>query len=617
VQTRPSLFFAKRCLYGLSGFSCRSISGIIYSNMPTLRRSSPLFLFFRIPFRLPLLLIVFFLFPSPAAAAPLSLQVASAIQSILDRDGVPRIVLGRELFLNADLLPGYYRARGYAPAWLDDRGLTVAGRQLLDLLRSAEEHGLCPEDYHLAKIEPLIGLAEDCRRYGMPFDTGYMARLDLLLTDAFLLYAAHLVEGRVDPEEVHEGWRARPRKVDLLRLLDYVLNNDRLVPVLADLAPPHQGYLLLREELERHRKTSARGGWQQIPGGSVLRAGDSDPRLPLLRKRLQGCGDLLAHDGAGDSGELFDKVTADALARFQLRHGLVGDGVLGAKSLAALNVSVESRIRQIELNLERWRWLPKDLGDRHILVNIADFQLAVMDGERVTMTMPVVVGTAYRKTPVFSSRMDHLIFAPYWTVPPTILREDKLPKIKADPAYVQRQHFEIMRGTEGNPAFLDPSAISWKSVTAATFPGQLRQKPGPKNPLGRVKFMFPNVFDVYLHDTPDKHLFGRDARTFSSGCIRIQRPFDLASCLLSEQGWGRERILAAMGRSEPLRVGLSRPLPVHVLYWTAWVDSQGSLQFRDDIYLRDLDLDRALSNRRGYTGPQPQAALPPRAAVGG
>jgi murein L,D-transpeptidase YcbB/YkuD len=585
--------------------------------MPTLRRPSLRLRFARIPSRLPLLLFVVFLLPSAAAATPLSLQVAGEIQSVLDREGAPRFVLGRELFLNADLLPGYYRTRGYAPAWLDGRGLTVAGRQLLDLLRSADEHGLCPEDYHLAQIEPLIGLEEDCRRYGMPFDKGYLARLDLLLTDAFLLYAAHLVEGRVDPEEVHEGWRARPRKVDLLRLLEYVLNNDRLVPVLADLAPPHQGYLRLREELERHRQISALGGWQQIPAGSVLRAGDIDPRLPLLRQRLRGSGDLLAHDEVGESGELFDKVTAAALARFQLRHGLVGDGVLGAKTLAALNVSVEARIRQIELNLERWRWLPKDLGDRHILVNIADFQLTVMEGELVAMTMPVVVGTAYRKTPVFSARMDHLIFAPYWTVPSTILREDKLPKIKADPGYVQRQHFEIVRGTEGNPIFLDPWAISWKRVTAATFPGQLRQKPGPKNPLGRVKFMFPNAFDVYLHDTPEKHLFGRDARTFSSGCIRIQRPSDLASCLLAEQGWGRERILAAMTRSEPLRVGLTRPLPVHILYWTAWVDSEGSLQYRDDIYLRDLDLDLALSNRRGQTGRQPQSGLPQGAPIGG
>ena len=585
--------------------------------MPILRRFSQRFLLVHIFFWLSLLLSVA-VFPLSAVATPLDLKIAGDIQNVLDQEGVPRLVLGKELLLNADLLPGYYQARGYSPAWFDNRGLTVAGRQLLDLLRSADEHGLCPEDYHLAQIEPLIGLEEDCRRYEMPFDTGYMARLDLLLTDAFLLYAAHLVEGRVDSDEVHEGWRSRPRKVDLVKLLVYALNNGRLVPVLADLAPPHQGYLLLRGELERYRRSSALGGWPLVPAGPVLREGDRDPRLPLLRQRLQFYGDLWAHDFAtGEPEELFDKPTVAALVRFQLRHGLDGDGVLGPKTLAALNVSAEARIRQIELNLERWRWLPKDLGERHIQVNSADFQLTVMEGAQAVLTMPVVVGTAYRKTPVFSARMNHLIFAPFWTVPPTILREDKLPKIKADPGYLQQHHFEIVRGIKENPAILDPSTIPWRNVTAVTFPGQLRQKPGPWNPLGRVKFMFPNTFDVYLHDTPDKHLFGRDARTFSSGCIRIQKPVELASYLLEEQGWSREGILAAMARSEPLRVGLDRPLPVHILYWTAWVDAEGAMQFRDDIYLRDLDLDLALTRRRAQDVRRPQSGLPQGSPIGG
>jgi murein L,D-transpeptidase YcbB/YkuD len=519
------------------------------------------------------------------------------------------------MLLNSDLLPGFYLSREYASAWVDELGLTAAGRQLLNLLRSADEHGLCPEDYHLARIESLFELATDYRRYGMLLDPVYMAQLDLLLTDAFLLYAAHQVEGRVDPDEVHEGWRSRPRKVDLVRLLSYALTNDRVEPVLADLAPPHQGYLLLREELERYRQISALGGWPAIAAGPVLRAGDADPRLPWLRLRLLTGNDLQEHEVA--DGEVFDEKAVAALVRFQQRHGLKGDGVLGPKTLAALNVSVEARIRQIELNLERWRWLPKDLGGCYIMVNIAGFELAVMEGTDIVMTMPVVVGTAYRKTPVFSARMNHLIFAPYWNVPPTILREDKLPKIKADPGYVQRQHFEIVRGTEENPTFLDPWNIPWRKVTAATFPGHLRQTPGPWNALGRVKFMFPNAFDVYLHDTPDKHLFVRDARTFSSGCIRIQKPLDLAQYLLEEQGWDRDRILAAMARSKPLRVELVRSLPVHVLYWTAWVDAEGILQFRDDIYLRDLDLDRALNRRRAEPGRLPQSGLPKSLPTGG
>jgi len=568
------------------------------------------------PIRFSLILLALFL-PLSASANPLTVQVSVEIRSVLVREGAPRVVLGQEMLLNADLLPGYYQARGYAPLWIDDHGLTNSARQLLDLLRSSGEHGLCPEDYHLARIEPLVGLAEDSFRYGMPFDAGYMARLDLLLTDAFILYAAHLVEGRVDPEEVHEGWRARPRKVDLLRLLDYILNTGRLLPVLADLAPAHAGYRLLCAELERYRTLSAHGGWPLVPAGPTLRAGAIDSRLPLLRQRLQFGGDLTYGELPADYAQLYDKETAAALLRFQKRHGLTADGVLGPKTLAALNVSVEVRIRQIELNLERWRWLPKDFGDRHIVVNSADFLLTVMEGDEPVLSMPVVVGTAYRKTPVFSARMNHLIFAPYWTVPPTILREDKLPRIKADPSYVEKQHFEIVRGSEENPTIVDPWSISWQRVTATTFPGMLRQKPGPWNPLGRIKFMFPNSFDVYLHDTPDKHLFSRDARTFSSGCIRIQRPVELAVYLLEQQGWSRERILAAMARNEPLRVNLARSIPVHILYWTAWLDQEGVLQFRDDIYLRDLDLDLALNRRRAQPERQPQSGRPQHSPVGG
>jgi murein L,D-transpeptidase YcbB/YkuD len=583
--------------------------------MPILRRSSQRPLILRIPSWLPHLLIAVFFFPSLAPAAPLSLQVAGEIRSVLDREGIPRLVLDREMLLNADLLPGFYRSREYFPAWVDDFGMTAAGGHLLDLLRSADEHGLCPEDYHLTRIEAVVELAADYRRYGILFDPVYMARLDLLLTDAFLLYAAHLVEGRVDPDEVHEGWRARPRKVDLVWLLSNALTGDRVVPVLADIAPPHPGYLLLREELERYRRISALGGWPGVPAGPVLRAGDTDPRLPWLRLRLLASNDLLEHEVAG--GELFDKETAAALVRFQQRHGLHGDGVLGPKTLAALNVSVEARIRQIELNLERWRWLPKDLGDRCVVVNIADFQLAVMEGTQTVMTMPVVVGTAYRKTPVFSARMSHLIFAPYWNVPKTILREDKLPLIKANPGFLREHHFEMVRGEGENMVEVDPASIRWAQMKAENFPGVLRQKPGPWNPLGRVKFMLPNPFDVYLHDTPDKRLFGRDARTFSSGCIRLERPVELATHLLGDSGWSRQMVLEAMAASEPLRVSLGKPLPVHILYWTAWVDEEGRLQFRDDIYLRDLDLDRALNRRRAEPGRLPQSSLPQGLTTGG
>jgi len=583
--------------------------------MAILRRPSQYFPFSRIHFWLSLLLFALFFFPTQIIASHLTLQIAGEIRTILAAEEVPRLDLGGEMLLNADILPGFYKARDYAPAWVEDLGLTASGRQMLDLLRNADEEGLCPEDYHLSQIEAIIELTADYHRYGILFDPLYMARLDLLLTDSFLLYASHLVEGRVDPAEVHVGWRARPRKIDLALRLESALNSDRLEEVLQDLSPPHPGYLHLRGELERLRRISAMGGWSSVPEGPVLHAGDSDPRLPWLRLRLLAGGDL--PDGDMVTGDLFDRETESALMRFQQRHGLKDDGVLGPKTLAALNVSVEERIRQIELNLERWRWLPKDLGDRYLMVNIADFSLELVAEGVPVMNMAVVAGTAYRKTPVFSARMTYLIFAPYWNVPPTILREDKLPLIRKNPGYLREHHFEIVRGAGDNVVEVDPASIPWKRVSARSFPGVLRQKPGPWNPLGKVKFMLPNPFDVYLHDTPDKRLFDRDARTFSSGCIRLERPIDLAAYLLADSGWSRQAVLDAMAANEPRRVSLARPLPVHILYWTAWVDGEGRLQFRDDIYLRDLDLDLALKRRRTGSGRYPQSRLPQGVLTGG
>lgn len=529
-----------------------------------------------------------------ASAEALSIEIAGEIRAVLDKPESPQIELGQPILLNRELLPGFYRKRDYLPAWIGDLGINAAAMRMLDILRSAGREGLCSDDYHLETIEPLVALEADYRRHGVLYDVSYMARLDLLFTDAFLLYADHLMEGRVDPKEVHVGWRARPRKADLTRLLAFALDNGRLAEVLDGLVPPHAGYLRLRQALEEYRRSSALGGWPVVPAGPVLRPGGDDPRLPLLRRRLVLSGDLKVP--GEPEGQGYDSSTEEAVRLFQRRHGLAADGVVGPRTLAALNVPVEKRIRQIEINLERWRWLPKALGRRYLWVNIADFRLELIEEEKEVLSMSVVVGTSFRRTPVFSARMTYLEFAPYWNVPPTILREDKLPLIKADPDWVGRHHYEIIRWRNGRELPVDPEGVPWTEIKAWTFPGVLRQKPGPWNPLGRVKFIFPNRFSVYLHDTPDRYLFDRGVRSFSSGCIRIERPLDLAQYLL-EGMWDCERLLEALESPVPVQVDLPAPLPVHILYWTAWVDEAGRVQFRDDLYWRDLDLDLALQER--------------------
>ena len=329
---------------------------------------------------------------------------------------------------------------------------------------------------------------------------------------------------------------------------------------------------------------------RSIPSGPTIRPGDRDRRVRLLKNLLQTTGDLVM---TVDTGPLYDQETIDAVMKFQARHGLVDDGVIGSKTLAALNIPVEERIRQIELNLERWRWMPKSFGKRHIRVNVADFKLTVIEDGETVLQMPVIVGTQYRKTPVFSARMTYLEFAPYWTVPPTILREDKLPVIKRNPHYLEEKHFRIvsMRDEE---TFIDPDEVDWQNTEAENFPGLLRMEPGPWNPLGRVKFMFPNRFNVYLHDTNEFDLFDNNVRSFSSGCIRVERPDDLAYYLLEEE-LGAERVEELLSASEPEQVSIE-PVPVHIQYWTAWVDQEGLVNFRPDVYFRDLDLEVALTN---------------------
>ncbi|PLX85666.1 MAG: peptidoglycan-binding protein [Desulfuromonas sp.] len=534
---------------------------------------------------------------SSAEAVSLSQETAGDLRFLL-KEPSPLLAWGWDGLHHGEILTSFYAERDYRPAWVGDLGLGRKGAELLSVLRDAGREGLCPEDYHLGEIEPLATLEADSRRYGVLFDSSYVARLDLLLTDAFLLYAHHLRHGRVDPCALHLGLCALTEGGDVTRLLKQVLDGEGVAGALDSLLPHHESYDRLRQALETLRRLSALGGWPAVPAGPTLRPGDVDRRVDLLRERLEISGD---YSGAGDEpggGGEFNAGLEDALKRFQRRHGLVADGVVGPKTLAELNTPVEARIRQVELNLERWRWLPRDLGRRHLQVNIADFSLEVVEGGRAVMSMPVIVGTGYRKTPIFSARMKYLVFSPYWNVPPTILREDKLPRIKDDPGYLERKNFEIVRGRGEGKEILDLSGISWDQVTADRFPGVLRQRPGPWNPLGQVKFLFPNSFDVYLHDTNDKHLFGHHVRSFSSGCIRVERPQDLAAFVLEEEeDWDCDRILDATEFESPLWVRLSNPLPVHILYRTAWVDAAGAMQFRRDIYQRDVDLELALGNK--------------------
>ncbi len=517
-------------------------------------------------------------------------QTSERIEGVLQSRGpmsAPLVGVSR-LFSHEEIFK-LYQQREFLPIWIDGWQLKPEALTLLDSLRGAGAHGLCSNDYLLAELEGLLRIQMDFARHNLPLAPDNRAVLDLFLSQAFLTFATHLVEGQVDPALAHVDWRSRRRKADLIKLLEYAIENHRVSQVLEDLIPPHEEYQRLLDALSKYQTISAHGGWPEIPAGPTIRQGDRDERVPLLRTLLMKTGDLESVIATDDD---YDQQTRAAISTFQVRHGLVDDGVVGPKTLELLNVSVEERIRQIELNLERWRWMPKSFGERHIRVNVADFSLQVFEDGEAVMQMAVIVGTQYRKTPVFSARMTYLEFAPYWTVPPTILREDKLPKIKSHPDYLEEKHFRII-SRESRNITIDPLEIDWEMVEASNFPGLLRMDPGPWNPLGRVKFMFPNRFNVYLHDTNQRYLFDNNTRSFSSGCIRVKSPQMLASYLLG-RNFGSGKLQELFEATAPEQISI-KPLTVHIQYWTAWVDRDGLVNFRPDIYFRDLDLDVALT----------------------
>jgi murein L,D-transpeptidase YcbB/YkuD len=523
--------------------------------------------------------------------------VAERIRNRIEAAGVVAdLRAGGEPVYASAVLPNFYVRRVYRPAWSDARGLSRVADDLVRVLRGADLEGLRAEDYHLAGLEAVLAKvrADNLRDRALAPDR--WAELDLLLTDAFLVYGAHLLAGRVNPETLRPEWLAHPRSADIAAVLAAVLASGNIAGALDTLPPPQAGYRQLREALARYREIAARGGWPTIPAGATLARGDRGAAVTVLRRRLGFEGDLRP---AGEpNADLFDEALEQALKTFQRRHGLTPAGMLSAATRAELNVSVERRIEQLEVNLERWRWLPKDWGRRHITVNIAAFELDVVDEDAVVLSMRVVVGRPFNRTPVLSDTIRYLVLNPYWHVPRNIAVTEVLPKIRRDPSYLARFKLRVFPGSGTDAGEIDPTTVDWSAITPAQFPFRLRQDPGPLNALGRVKFVFLNKYNVYLHDTPARPLFEETQRDFSHGCIRIQQPIDLAVYLLRQDPrWDREALLTALDGRVDLTVPLPQPMPIHLLYWTAWADKDGTIEFRPDIHGRDAPLLTALRAR--------------------
>jgi len=522
-------------------------------------------------------------------------DIASALlRKRLERASPARILCEGRVICSSRILPKFYTRRDYRLAWTSEEAPLPQANALVKFIREVDKEALIPLDYHLDLLEYLQSEMVKAKAKAEKPPAAMRVDFDLLMTDAFLLCGSHIISGRVDPEKIHEDWFARRRYEDLSSVLQVALDMNSIEETLRSLVPKNPGYERLKKALLDYRRMAAGEPWPVIPEGPILRKDGRAEEIITLRKRLVLTGDLSASRNTGN--DLFDDPLEEAVKKFQGRHGLEPDGAVGRETRRMLNTPIETRIRQIELNLERWRWLPVELGPRHVLVNIANFGLEVVENDKVILTMKVVVGKNYQRTPVFSGKMTYVEVNPYWNVPASIATEELLPKIQKDTGYLKKEQMKVLRDIgKKRTEVVDPGEVNWHELSEDNFPYRLRQEPGPKNPLGRIKFMFPNRYGVYLHDTSERGLFDRTRREFSHGCIRIEKPLEFAEYVLrGDPDWTRENIQAAMASKKTRVVMLPEPIGVHILYWTAWVDEDGTVQFRDDIYDRDEDLTKAL-----------------------
>ena len=482
-----------------------------------------------------------------------------------------------------DLIPRFYEGRGFRAAWTMPKRRT----ELLAAVERSSSHGLDPNDYHRNALRSI---------QAGPATSANIADRDLLFTDALIRLVLHLRAGKLDPHEFHADWNF-PRPVAdgdaAASALEDLLAAPSLVEAVEAYAPQLDEYRHLRDALAAYRAIEASGGWPPVPDGPTLRPGERDARIALLRIRLLASGD--AADAKPADPEFYDDALARAVSRFQVRHSLEPDALVGRRTRAALNVDVGRRIDQIRANLERLRWVAQDIRGSYLLVDIAGFNARLYLDDSLVWSSKVVVGQPYRETPAFRAEMQYLVLNPNWIVPPTILHEDLIDMIAADPDYLVRRGMQVLddAGRE-----VDVASIDWLSYRDGGFPYRILQLPGPENPLGQVKFMLPNPHAVYLHDTPTKALFERTERAFSSGCIRLERPRELAALLLDDpERWNAEAVEAAIAAGETKTLTVRRKVPVLVLYHTAGADEDGTVHFHPDLYGRDPAVVAALARR--------------------
>jgi L,D-transpeptidase YcbB len=498
-----------------------------------------------------------------------------------------KVVAGERL-ISQKQLSTYYKSPEAHPIWIYKKKLNKQYSSFLKFIDARKIDGLNPENYHYSKLKELT------RRSTSDFTK--LAELEVLFTDASFTMVQDLSVGRVNPKALHKDWHYQPKAFDAKTFLIESLADHKLVSELTVLIPTDDSYVRMRNAIKYYQDLADKGGWVKVPKkGKKVEKHARGPNILALRQRLLVTGELKQKNS--QDPEFYDDDLVEAVKKFQTKHGLNADGVIGTYTLEALNVSVTQKISQIRVNMERIRWLPKDMGDRYIFVNIPDYTLSVIEKGKTKLNIRSVVGNTKWRTPVFSDELEYLVINPRWNVPTKILKKEMLPKIQKDGDYITKKNFEVYKMEDGKRTKVDHTSVDWSQATPGDF--LFSQRSGGGNALGRLKFIFPNKFSVYLHDTPSKYLFKRDVRAFSHGCIRVEKPLEMASYFLkgTEKKWNNESIKTAINQGQTRTVSLPQKIPVHLYYLTAWASSDGSINFRKDIYGYDKSLSQALNKR--------------------
>ncbi len=523
----------------------------------------------------------------------------------------PGRVAGNISLQNREELDQLYRSLNHQPIWMDHYELSEAGHKLVRTLKHTASDEWKAYRYRVSKLQTEISRLSNQPKHA--------AAIDVLLTDAFINFAQQVLNNELLPntgELDHPSFRkvaappaTRVSSLDVISLLSQSLEQGKLHSLIGEMVPHHPGYERLTTELDRYQAIADSGLWFPLQQDLNIGIEDVHPQVPRLRWMLKTYGDLepskLAwlmpeeveqdpllmeqnyRNGDSNPAYVFDAATEEALQQYQLRNGLLATGRVDTATLNKLNVPPYFMAQRIALNMKRWRYLPKSMGDRYLLVNMADFRLDLIERGESTMNMKVIIGKSRRRTPVLAESISTVVMSPEWNVPHRIAMRDILPIAKQDPNYLTDHHFKVYAGWQNPAVEVDLENIDWEGFNSRENTYRLVQMPGEDNSLGNVKFVFPNDKSIYLHDTNHKELFAESMRALSSGCIRVEKPLELASALLQPQRWDQSRIEDTIGLRQTKAVSLAQPIPVYLMYWTTWVDDAGRLQIRDDVYQRD------------------------------